>query len=106
MLLSACGEKVAPIKVELSQFSYPQLPYLIYNKVTVTTISDNDEIIIRGITVNKGNCKSIRTPFKERTLSYGQYVEDVFITPEGTTCNVLQTTVDTNKGSWSFDFKR
>ncbi|MCB5302968.1 hypothetical protein [Yersinia bercovieri] len=103
VLLCACKEEPPAVKIEafdtVNQFL--NIPYV---KVKVTAMVD--EVEVKVISANRGNCKiendrvtgikngQTRIP---KTLKFGQSVTVSFSGP----CSATQVDVDTDQGSWT-----
>lgn len=60
----------------------------------------SDNLVINGMTVNRGNCNLLR--FQPRTLGYGQSMEVPL--QNCNTKDVLEVEIDTDKGTSQFSF--
>lgn len=71
-----------------------------YAKIYVTSLSDN--IVIKKIVVNRGNCKDAEaTPWRPVRLGFGSRLDRIFVGKDGfSTCNVLEVAVETDQGNW------
>lgn len=98
-LLSACKDEPPAVKVDTynTMNTVFNIPYV---KVRVTALAD--QVTLKAITVNQGNCK-IENLFGKLpvTLKYGQYVEKTFSGP----CRASRVDVETDQGSWFWNYK-
>ena len=102
LLLVGCLEEEAPIEVS----AYSQYNPLLYREVNFLKITSlADSVHITGIKLNRGNCAvggvldSGITKF-DKVLNYGQSLQ----LPVAKCENVLEVEVETDKGTWSFNF--
>lgn len=73
-----------------------------YSKVYITALVDS--IVVKKITVNRGNCKDAEAiPWRPVRISFGNTYDRIFT---GQTilagCNILEIAVDTDQGTWNF----
>lgn len=100
MFTSKVSAEQAPISVELGQH-YNQLTKGFNPLVTVT--SDVDNIAIRDIVINRGNCKVFANDLGQlrRKLGYGQSV-----TYRTNTCDrIREVVVTTDQGTWTYTMR-
>jgi len=109
--LSGCGDdkpKTSPIKISVEQ-AYNEAWNYYYPKVIITSIDDN--VNIKNVLVNKGNCKYSNQDLAyvngrmqtikllPRKLTYGKQLEIRL-----KKCEVLRIDVQTDKGSWTVEY--
>ena len=100
--LSGCGNKTEeqksttpPIKVQVEQ-AYNTAYNYYYPKVVI--ISKVDNLKVKNVITNKGNCSPVFTP--KATLKYGSKMEVRY-----KKCEVMLVQVITDQGNWSFEFE-
>jgi hypothetical protein len=100
-ILSACGKPA--VKIE-SYNRINQIFGIKYVEVKVTSIAD--EVVVKNIVVNRGNCKIeninyIRGGAKiPKKLKFGESVSVTFSGP----CTAAQVDVVTDKGDWTMTY--
>ncbi|OCG34215.1 MULTISPECIES: hypothetical protein [unclassified Gilliamella] len=87
------------LKVNVQNY-YNSLAGMYSQHVYITSMENS--VAIKGVTINKGNCRIGTSPREYRvTLKYGQRVR---VTPI-IGCSVLEVKVVTNKGTKTYSFK-
>lgn len=86
----------SPIKIKTEQ-AYNTVYNYFYPKVIITSLVDN--IQVKDVITNKGNCSPTFTEETHKTLKYGQSMEIRY-----KRCDVMKIKVITDKGNWSFKF--
>lgn len=99
-LTSGCLSSEPDVEIETRDKVNPVF-HVHYVKVKVRAIED--EVTVKDIIVNRGNCQieNINAfngqPMLPKTLKFGESVDVAFSAP----CEASQVDVVTNKGSWS-----
>lgn len=95
----------APIKINIHNDEF--------NNTRLNVISSVDLVTVTGAVVNRGNCKvnpgltstggyGFKETPKNRPIKFGQSTE--YVIPAG--CNVMEVTVNTNMGDWTYQFSQ
>ena len=96
--LTACDKGDPPI--DIIAYDSENLYGMPYVKVSVVSVvSKVDEIEVREITVNRGNCKRNIGSYT-KTLKFGQEYSTTFQAP----CRASQVDVETDAGDWTVTY--
>lgn len=100
VLAGGCSESKPNVEIETRNMTHSlfAMPY-----VTVKAKAIEDDVIVKDIIVNRGNCKLVDSsalggrPTLPEKLKFGGTVTATFSPP----CEASQVDIVTNKGSWS-----
>jgi hypothetical protein len=93
VLLSGCGNSEPTLDVTISPSPHYSGQYI------VTAAVVTDEIVIKQVSINRGNCKSGSPIQSPKTLKFGQTL-DTYVT----SCKVKEITYETSMGEETFTF--
>lgn len=102
LCIGGCSDVACPIEVRagIDMVETGSIEYGNYNAEhvnTVVIVALVDNVKVKAIKINKGNC-TIRN-FKPKTIKYGEEVSYII------NCNnLLNAIVDTSMGSWEFNW--
>lgn len=72
-----------------------------YNRLTLEVLSKSDMLVITGLTINRGNCSTLKENYPIR-LAFGKS-HQFYIIPNA--CNILEAVVMTDRGPAEFGFE-
>ena len=72
-----------------------------YNRLTLEVLSKTDMLVITGVTINRGNCSTLKDNYPMR-LAFGKS-HQFYIIPNA--CNILEAVVMTDRGPAEFGFE-
>ena len=104
-LLTACGDNL-PDEPPISIETYDKQAAYYQKYVEVIVRAKVDEIEIKDIVVNRGNCKINKMGWISRefalptTLQYGNMYSATFVSP----CSASQVDVETDQGTWTANY--
>jgi len=105
VLLTACGDDI-PEEPPISIETYDKQAAYYQKYVEVIVRAKVDEIEIKDIIVNRGNCKINKRGWISREfalparLQYGSTYSATFVPP----CSASQVDVETNQGVWTVNY--
>lgn len=103
VVLAGCGESKPAVEIETFNKVNP-LFNVKYVQVKIKSIVD--EVVIKDVTVNRGNCKIENRnvlsgkPIFPAKLKFGESVSVSFTAP----CEATEVSVDTSDGGWTVSY--
>lgn len=99
LALSLCSAgalaEQAPVKVSTG-------PSSAYGNVNVYITAITDTVVVKKVRVNRGHCSEAEVISNGRLpirLNYGSTMHRVLLR-----CNVMEVSIDTDQGDWTFNF--